>query len=81
MDTEPFLRIYSIRQFNEMTLFGRKGSRALDHVKFLDSSYARKDHFLKMVISELQTTDWRTMYGLSIKETMELEMGDYIMMS
>ena len=33
-----------------------------------------------MVISDLQMTKWREVYGLSITETMKLEFSDYMLM-
>ena len=63
-------------------LFGRTAVASLDHVKYLKESNinSKRDFILKMVIGTLQATTWKDSYGLSIKETMDLEFSDYILM-
>lgn len=62
-------------------LFERSGSALFDHIKYIANNYAKRDCFLKMVISTFQSTEWKNMYGLSITETMELEYADYFLMA
>ena len=62
-------------------LFERTGSTLFDHIKYIDNNYAKRDCFLKMVISTFQSTEWKNMYGLSITETMKLEYADYFLMA
>ena len=62
-------------------MFGRKYKSILDTIKYLPSKNVKRDYFLKMVISTMQTTKWLATYGLNLTETMKLEFGDYLLMA
>ena len=68
--------------FNDIMLFGRTAVTCLDHIKYLKESSvnSKRDFILKMVVDTFKTTNWKEFYGLSIKETMQLEFADYSFM-
>ena len=52
----------------------------MDQIKLLNTYDTKYNMLLKMVISNLKTTNWVEFYGLNIIETMDLEFANYIYM-
>lgn len=80
-NAHPLERIYSIKQFNESFVYGRTFYQSLDHIKFIDHNQNRQDHILKMVVSKINTTNWKELYGLDLNQTMNLEFSSFNVMA